>query len=295
MAAYDNAFGYIPAGWLAIIAVVFFSISFVLLIASLVIYRHLLILVPIIGTAGEIAGWACRINAHYNPNNYDDFLGQIISLIISPVFYSAEVYVLLYHWVMLYGPRFSLLKPKLYAILFITFDIIALVLQAAGGGIAGGAKEGSKEQDKGSNIMLGGICFQLFSTLLFSILGLFFAAAVCKGKPVRPGPSMTDTPRSRSRDACFVSLCLATIAILARAIYRVVELSGGWGGSVITHEVWFGVFDFIPMILASLFLVPSICPALQSKSGGAKENASIHQTDVSDQGEKGLSSSDINI
>ncbi|EPX75370.1 parasitic phase-specific protein PSP-1 [Schizosaccharomyces octosporus yFS286] len=297
MAAYHNAFGYIPAGWLAIIAVVFFSISFALLLASSIVYRHPLIVVPIIGTAGELAGWACRVNAHYHPNNYSDFLGQIIALIISPVFYSAEVYVLLYHWVMLYGPRFSLLKPKLYAIIFITFDIIALVLQAAGGGIAGGAKEGSSEQNKGANIMLGGICFQLFSTVVFSILGLMFAAAVCRGKPVRAGPSTTDIPRSRYKDVCFLCLCLATLAILVRAVYRVVELAGGWSGSVITHEVWFGVFDFIPMIIASFFLLPSIYPATQTKNGGFNESASYptFKGDSSERDEKSLSSSDFNI
>ncbi|WBW71868.1 RTA1-like protein [Schizosaccharomyces osmophilus] len=297
MAAYDNSFGYIPEGWLAIIAVVLFGISLVLLVSSLVVYRHLLILVPIVGTIGEVAGWACRLHAHYNPNNYSDFLGQIISLVISPVFYSAQVYVLLYHWVMLYGPRFSLLSPRLYAIIFISFDVIALILQAAGGGIAGGAKEGSSEQDTGANIMLGGICFQLFSTVVFSILGLLFAAAVCMGKPVRAGPNIPDTPRSRYRDFCFLCLCFATLAILVRAVYRVIELSGGWSGSVITHEVWFGVFDFIPMIIASFFLLPSIYPATQKRFAGSNESTSnpTYQADRSDRDEKSLSSSDLNI
>lgn len=262
---YDNAFGYIPAHWVTILAVILFSIAFILHVACLAFTRKWLVIVPIIGTIGELAGWACRLDASYNPDDYNAFLGQIIALIIAPVFYSAQAYVLFHHIVLLYGPRFSVLSPKLYGGIFITFDIIALILQAAGGGVAGGAESGSQLQTQGSQIMLGGICFQLFTIVVFSILFSIFFIALYTHHPIRPstGRREPDVPYTRVRTMSCNCLALATFAMVVRSVYRVIELAQGWEGAVITHEVWFDIFDFIPMIFTSALLIPSLYPALE--------------------------------
>lgn len=57
-----------------------------------------------------------------------------------------------------YGPNFSVLGPKAFAATFITADVVSILVQAAGGGIASAA---SKDNDidtlrTGSNIMLAG-------------------------------------------------------------------------------------------------------------------------------------------
>jgi hypothetical protein len=52
-----------------------------------------------------------------------------------------------------------------------------------------------------------------------------------------------------------VALWLATIFILIRSIYRVVELQGGFNGTVASNEVAFMVLEGPMIILATFLLV----------------------------------------
>lgn len=54
----------------------------------------------------------------------------------------------------------ALMRSLLDAIIFLTGDIVSLVVQGAGGGIASAAKT-YELADNGAHIMLGGIVFQL--------------------------------------------------------------------------------------------------------------------------------------
>jgi hypothetical protein len=66
------------------------------------------------------------------------------SLILGPAFFSAWAYTILGYCITRLGSAYSLLKPKWYLILFVTADIISLVLQAIGGGQAAvAAKQGT--------------------------------------------------------------------------------------------------------------------------------------------------------
>ncbi len=99
---------------------------------------------------------------------------------IGPAFLSAAIYLSLARIVVVYGESFSRLKPRTYSILFISFDFLALLLQAAGGAIAATADAGSSSQDTGVNIMIAGLAMQVFSLLLFMGLCLDFAWAARK-------------------------------------------------------------------------------------------------------------------
>lgn len=58
------------------------------------------------------------------------------SLILGPAFFSAWAYTILGYCIITLGPAFSLLKPKAYIAIFVTADIVCLILQAIGGGMA---------------------------------------------------------------------------------------------------------------------------------------------------------------
>jgi hypothetical protein len=57
---------------------------------------------------------------------------QITTLIIAPVFFTAALYVLLGVLIKLLGRQSSLLSARMYAIMFVTCDVISLVVQVSG-------------------------------------------------------------------------------------------------------------------------------------------------------------------
>lgn len=96
------------------------------------------------GLVGEVVGYAGRILLNKNPFEKDNFLVYLICLTLAPVFMSAAVYLTLSRIVVLYGEHISRIRPRSYTLLFSGFDIAALAIQAAGGGIAAIAVKESK-------------------------------------------------------------------------------------------------------------------------------------------------------
>jgi hypothetical protein len=54
---------------------------------------------------------------------------QITTLIIAPVFFTAALYVLLGMYITLIGRHTSMLSARMYTIIFLTCDLISLVVQ----------------------------------------------------------------------------------------------------------------------------------------------------------------------
>lgn len=65
---------------------------------------------------------------------------QISSLIIAPAFMAAGNYILLGRIIPVLGTRYSFIHPLSYTIVFVTGDVISLVIQAIGGGKASAAE-----------------------------------------------------------------------------------------------------------------------------------------------------------
>jgi hypothetical protein len=137
------------------------------------------------------------------------------------------------------GRHTSPLSEKTYLWIFCTCDIISLVIQAVGGGMAAVAAGSTPRGNTGpgTNIMVAGIIFQLASVTVFTALFFFFLWRVRK------------MHLSRSLKVMFAATTLALVMIYVRSIYRTIELLQGWTGYLITHEVYFIVLDAVMMIL----------------------------------------------
>ncbi len=170
---------------------------------------------------------------------------QITTLIIAPTFFAAGLYVLLGILIRLLGPQSSALSAAMYAIIFCTCDLISLVLQAIGGGLASTASgELNGNTKPGTNIMVAGIAFQLGTMTFFAVLVLDFLRRASK----------LDLPKQYKRVlfAMFVSFTM----IYIRSIYRTIELAQGWTGYLITHEGFFlGLDAAIMFVAVAVFLV----------------------------------------
>jgi len=135
-------------------------------------------------------------------------------------------------------------------------DFISLLLQAAGGGIAATANTPSTNK-AGRNIMIAGLAFQVVSLAIFMALWLDF---LLKLRGVRVTEVRFAEMRASWKFKAFnYALWLATIFILIRSIYRVVELQGGFNGSVAGNEVAFMVLEG-PMIILATFLLAVFHP-----------------------------------
>ncbi|KAF3384742.1 hypothetical protein F1880_001718 [Penicillium rolfsii] len=198
-----------------------------------------------LGCIGETIGYGGRIALRYFPFYGMPFQIQIICLIIAPAFNSAAIYIILKHVVNEFGSEFSILRPDYYTKIFITGDVISLVLQGTGGGLAATAKQGHTRQlDIGNDFMMAGISFQVFTLFLFAVLATLYlvrrwrASTVC---PLRDTALKTwRSGKFRLFASAFVS---AFVCIFIRCVYRILEMNGGWANPIMRDEKTFIAFE----------------------------------------------------
>lgn len=172
------------------------------------------------------------------------FLIQIVCLTIAPAFLAAGIYLTLARIVLTFGVENSRIKAKSYPRIFIPCDVISLLLQAAGGGIASAASHQNKNPDVGDNIMVAGLAFQVLTLLIFMCLAADFAYRTMTRYKRLGADSAFDQShdalrRSKRFRGFLIALSFATICIFTRSVYRVAELSEGWNGHLIKTQKYF--------------------------------------------------------
>ncbi|KAJ7347888.1 RTA1-like protein [Mycena albidolilacea] len=239
----ENEYGYNPSEGVAIGFIVLFSLSTLLHAVQATNYRMWwLFPTACLCGIGELAGWVARFKSASDPTNGDANMAQIVATIISPTPLIAVNFVLMSRIVQRLGVCYSWLSARWYTIIFLTCDIVALVVQGGGGGIAASADDGDRAAvNMGSNIMLAGIVFQLVAIIVYTLVGAEFLRRYTRDLPVRAQPSLGAgkapfTPRLR---LMVCALGFSTLVLFIRSIYRVVELAGGWNGKVIQTQAYF--------------------------------------------------------
>ncbi|KAJ7323861.1 RTA1-domain-containing protein [Mycena albidolilacea] len=245
----DSQYGYIPHEYVAIIFVILFGISTILHIGQATYYRMWWLLpTACLCGLGELVGWSGRLWSSFSPSFSDPYMMQITSTIISPTPLIAVNFILLSWIVTRLGPCYARLTPIWYTILFLSCDILALVIQGAGGGIASSANTLSGA-NLGANIMLAGIVFQFAAIITYSALAADFLRRYHVDRPVRGGSADRGTMDTKLK-AMIAALAFSTLVLFIRSIYRIIELSTGWHGRIIETEVYFNVLDGGMVILA---------------------------------------------
>ncbi|ORY02045.1 putative RTA1 domain protein [Clohesyomyces aquaticus] len=200
-----------------------------------------------IGALTELIGWAGRTWSAQCPHNLNAFLMQITTLIMAPTFFTAGLYIILGRLITVFGAHTSPISAQMYLWIFCTCDLISLVVQAIGGGMASIAvsKTPPEKSETGTHIMVAGIVFQMFSICVFILFSLIWFHRVQQDR--RNGRSKG---LSRKIWALIMASAFCTLMIYIRSIYRTVELMQGWTGYLITHEPYFIGLDAVLMLLA---------------------------------------------
>lgn len=117
--------------------------------------------------AFEVIGYAERVLMHVNPSNNNAFLICLICVIIAPEILTAAIYLCLARIVAVYGVHLSRSRPLTCTLTFCSRDLLGLVLQGLGSGIAATAHSTSGK-NLGKNVMVAGLAIQVFSLLLLA-------------------------------------------------------------------------------------------------------------------------------
>ncbi|KAI9654047.1 MAG: hypothetical protein M1831_005564 [Alyxoria varia] len=233
----------------------------------------------VLGCAVELAGYVGRLMMNDNVFQENPFLIYIVTLTIAPAFVTGAIYLCLGRIVCVHGPQYSRFKPGTYTAVFITCDIIALVLQALGGAITSTSDPGSSEQDTGVNIMIAGLAWQVVALGIFMILSIDFGVSVFRAR--RSATQPTDSKfdilrRSKMFKAFEVALAVATVLIFIRCCYRVAELREGFDGGLANNEPVFMVLEG-PMIFISVGVLTVLHPGLAFKDMWGQANWSFRK------------------
>ncbi|KAF8990477.1 RTA1-domain-containing protein [Cyathus striatus] len=289
----ESPYHYTPTQYVTIIMISLFAISTVVHTVQAIRYR-LWWMLPTACLCGiaEIIGWSARLWSSINSLLSTPFTIQITTTIIAPTPLVAANFIILGRLISQVGPQYSRLSPKWYTIIFCSCDIIALVLQGVGGGMASAA-DTSEKAEKGGHVMLGGIFLQLIAIIVYAGLGTEFMARYLRNKPFKVTSYTYNMESGRLIPArgewtgrlCIMSFGLAfsTTCLFIRAVYRTAELVNGWSGRIISTEVYFNVLDGAMVILA-IYTLNFAHPGFLLRGSGfnklSNENAAVSGTQM---------------
>ncbi|KAF1943315.1 parasitic phase-specific protein PSP-1 [Clathrospora elynae] len=217
-----------------------------------------------VGTFLETAGYAGRVIMNGNPWSDSGFKLQICCLVLGPSFVAAAIYLTLKHFVLYCGPQHSLIKARLYPWIFIGCDFGSIVLQACGGGMAAaGGTNNKKLIDGGNKLIVAGIAFQVITMTVCGALVLVYTWRYRKARSARDSLGEKST-YELDKETGGVQLgkiklfgamvVLAYTTVLIRCIYRLPEMAGGWGNSLMRNEKEFLLLDGMMLAIACTVL-----------------------------------------
>ncbi|KZV76205.1 RTA1-domain-containing protein [Peniophora sp. CONT] len=265
-----SSYGYVPTRASAIAFLTLYGISTTLHVAQ-AIYFRLWFLLPtaVVCGLGELIGWSGRLWSSYNVLNENAFLMQITTTIFSPTALIAANFIILGRIILRLGQGYSRIGQWWYIRIFLACDLVALTIQAVGGGIASSAND-EAGANVGGNIMLAGIVFQLAGIIVYAVLAAEFLWHYIHDRPFRRSyvyEQRSQTPRRLK--LMLLGMGIMTVLLFIRSVYRTAELANGWKGKIITTEWPFDLFDGAMVTLAmfslnvihpGFFLVPEEHP-----------------------------------
>lgn len=239
----DTIYGYEPSlGLNSFFVAIFAAFAIYHIVVSYLTNFWFLGCVLTIGCISEAIGYVGRIMLWKNAYDGLAFSLQISCLIFAPSFVAAGIYITFKDIVSLFGSATSLLRPMQYAWVFISCDLVCLVLQAVGGGLAGSAGFDQDQRELGTDLMIAGVAIQVATLLVFAALVASYVFKTRQNWQNVPGSAKVLLQMRLFR--CFpVAMATAYVAIFTRCLYRIPELVGGWANPIMRDEISFAVLE----------------------------------------------------
>ncbi|KAH9917421.1 RTA1-domain-containing protein [Fomitopsis serialis] len=245
-------YGYTPTAWVGILMLVLFTLTTIIHFIQALRYRMWFLLWTVV-VAGilECVGWAGRLWSAYNVLASKAYTMQIICTIIGPTPLIAANFVILGHIIRRLGQQYSRLSARWYTIIFVSCDVIALVVQALGGAAAASAVNNNHSPSGGSDIMLAGIIFQTAAITLYILCAVEFFLRYFYDKPLGGRENVkTGYLFEGKLRQMVIALIFSSLFFYVRTWYRCIELGDGWQGRIIRTERYFVIMDALMIVLA---------------------------------------------
>ena len=241
----DVTDGYAPNLAASLLFLIIFAISSLGFVVQSFLYKRWLAfsIALAVGATAEAIGYVSRLLLHNDPFSDIGFKLSVVLLTFAPAFLSASIYLILKQVCLAFSPGLSRLRPALYTYVFISCDVMSILLQCVGGAISAIAKKKTL-LDVGVNIMIAGLVFQVFTLLVFAVLaGEYFLRVRKNPGALLPGSEMLK--RSTLFKCFLIAATVSYVCIFVRCCYRVAELSGGWGNPIMRKEEEFIVLESV--------------------------------------------------
>lgn len=200
---------------------------------------------------------------------------ETLFVLLAPTLYAASIYMVLGRIVVfLHAEHLSMIPVRFLTKIFVMGDVLSFVLQGAGGGFM--TSGSSNLVDFGQWIIVAGLCCQLLSFGAFIVTSMLFHIRIGRS-PTQEADGSKVIGFPRDWRGLLFALYVASVLILIRSVYRVIEFVQGNYGYVISHEVFLYVFDATMMFLV-MFVMNTFHPSVVLRG-----NPSIHSREQKNQ------------
>ncbi|PWY85055.1 RTA1 like protein [Aspergillus heteromorphus CBS 117.55] len=238
---------YYPSLAAAVIFIVCFLLTTLLHTYQLIRTKTWFFIPFVIGGYFEWIGYCARaISSNQSPNwTLGPFLIQSLLPLVAPSLFAASVYMELGRLIIiLHAQKYSLIRVNWLTKTFVTGDVLSFLLQAGGAGLMSSHSESGVQT--GSHVIVVGLVVQIL------FFGFFIISTGIFHNRMNNNPTSYSLGSGINWQKLIWVLYSASVLILVRSVYRLVEYIEGFGGYLISHEAYLYVFDALLMFVVML-------------------------------------------
>ncbi|KAL9624555.1 MAG: hypothetical protein Q9160_001219 [Pyrenula sp. 1 TL-2023] len=229
---------YLPSLPAAAVFVAVFAISTLIHLYQCLRTRAFYMIPLIVGGALEVTGYVFRIKSRTEAPDYSlgGYIVQATGILIAPAFTAAIIYIAFGRIVLVVnGDSLSPIRQKFLTIIFVSGDVLSLVVQSNGASIITQKKRNSATIGKW--IITIGLIVQVIFFALFMVISIIFYRRL-SGSPT---PTAKLIPGLWRKNLYY--LYAASVLIMIRSMFRVVEYVQGNDGYLLSHEIFLYLLD----------------------------------------------------
>ncbi|CAK5265165.1 unnamed protein product [Mycena citricolor] len=260
-----HALGYVPSRHFATMGIIAFAQSVVVSLIHFIWVRpiKLSLLTYVVGMTALTTGFLLRAMDGAPPFYLWKYIAWDLLILLSPSFFIATCYFLLAHLGNTFKPdvvsRCLFVSPSGIMTFFVGSNLVSFLLEGGGGALT--VSQHDSLAAAGSKIVLTGFILQAATLLLFIYLLTSFTIRMSNDyphlwKPTKGAPwkIMSAGPIDTWRLLVYM-IFIVCGGLLVRTVYRVVEFAGGYNGTVANKELYFYLFEALPLAMTTSMFI----------------------------------------
>ncbi|KAI3318036.1 hypothetical protein HD806DRAFT_354402 [Xylariaceae sp. AK1471] len=205
------------------------------------------------GLALEVAGYIGRLLLHNNPNNGTDFAVFLVGTTLGPTCICGAIFLVVPRIVAVYGEEYRTWRPAWYLLLFSALTTVSFILELAGS-VVSTVQPKPTMVDTGVRVLVVGLAIQLVALTIFVFHAVLFAIAL-RTRQHGLDPKFAPIYNSTLFKMFLAAFTVATILVVIRTAYRIVQIAEGFQSSIAQAEILLLVLDGVAMLIAVILLL----------------------------------------